>query len=62
MAPPTALLDRPEVDALTDEDFVLDMRVIERATPLAEMMCTTGDGCGSTCAKSACVTGSYDPA
>lgn len=60
MAPPTAVLTAPEV--LTDEDFVLDLRVIEATTPLVEMLCATNDGCGSTCGTSACSTGSYDPA
>lgn len=64
MAPPTAVPDAPTVDAetVTDEDFVLDMRVIEATTPLVVMACSTSDGCGSTCSTSACNTSSYDPA
>lgn len=64
MAPPTAVLDAPTVDteAVTDDDFVLDMRVIESATPLVVMACSTSDGCGQTCGTSACSTSSYDPA
>ncbi|MEV5704854.1 FxLD family lanthipeptide [Actinoallomurus sp. NPDC052274] len=44
-----------------DEEFMLDMRVVEQLTPIASMMCGTGDGCGSTCSTSACATGSNDP-
>ncbi|WP_235437568.1 MULTISPECIES: FxLD family lanthipeptide [Micromonospora] len=64
MAPPTAVLDAPPIDAevVTDDDFVLDMRVIEATTPLVIMACSTSDGCGSTCNTSACATSSYDPA
>lgn len=47
--------------APADEEFVLDMRVVESMTPIAEMMCGTGDNCGSTCSGSACVTSSNDP-
>jgi FxLD family lantipeptide len=63
MIPPTTILDNPaalEIDA--DDDFELDMRVVEAATPLVVMMCATDDGCGSTCGTSACSTSSYDPA
>jgi len=48
-------------DAVTDDEFTLDMRVIEATTPLITMMCDTSDGCGSTCENSACATGSNDP-
>jgi len=60
MAPPTAVLDAP-VEAVTDDDFELDMRVVEATTPLVIMMCSTSDGCGDTCNTSACSTSSYDP-
>jgi FxLD family lantipeptide len=46
---------------MTDDDFVLDLRVIESATPFVTMMCDTSDNCGSTCENSACATGSNDP-
>jgi FxLD family lantipeptide len=46
---------------LTDEDFVLDMRVVESTTPLVIMMCSTSDGCGATCSTSACNTSSNNP-
>jgi FxLD family lantipeptide len=64
MTPPTVILDGPAVPQTTavEDDFELDMRVIEAASPLVVMMCSTSDGCGSTCGTSACSTSSYDPA
>ncbi|GLW67450.1 hypothetical protein Arub01_56930 [Actinomadura rubrobrunea] len=50
--------DQAEV---AEEEFVLDMRVVESTTPLVAMMCSTSDGCGSTCSTSACSTSSNDP-
>jgi FxLD family lantipeptide len=47
--------------AAADDDFVLDMRVVESITPLVTMMCDTSDNCGSTCENSACASGSNDP-
>jgi len=44
-----------------DDEFTLDMRVIESTTPLVVMMCDTSDGCGSTCSTTACNTSSNDP-
>ena len=61
MASPIAVNDAP-AEAVTDDDFELDMRVVEATTPLVIMMCSTNDGCGSTCSTSACSTSSYDPA
>jgi FxLD family lantipeptide len=60
--PPTASL-APALTAgdISDDEFTLDLRVIESATPLAMMMCDTSDGCGSTCSGSACATTSNDP-
>ncbi|GAB1819632.1 FxLD family lanthipeptide [Herbidospora sp. RD11066] len=66
MAPPLGTIQIPDTgfapDEFGDEDFVLDMRVVEAVTPLVEMMCNTDDGCGSTCGGSACSTSSNDPA
>jgi FxLD family lantipeptide len=64
MAPQTAVLDAPtapDAEVVTDDDFELDMRVVEATTPLTIFMCNTNDGCGSTCSTSACSTSSYDP-
>lgn len=63
MAPLTSLTaaQRTTEDAVSDDDFVLDMRVIESTTPLVVMMCDTSDNCGSTCAGSACNSSSNDP-
>jgi FxLD family lantipeptide len=47
--------------AIEDSDFELDLRVVVATTPLAIVMCQTNDGCGSTCATSACSTASNDP-
>lgn len=63
---PTLTLDGAVVDdaegVVDDEEFELDMRVVEAETPLVIMMCDTSNGCGSTCATSACSTASNDPA
>ncbi|TMR27460.1 FxLD family lanthipeptide [Actinomadura geliboluensis] len=56
----TELLDTPA--EVSEDEFVLDMRVVESTTPLVTMMCSTSDGCGSTCSTSACSTSSNDPA
>lgn len=62
---PSLILDATEVvdDAavVSDDDFILDMTVVESTTPLVTMMCATDDGCGSTCSTSACSTSSNDP-
>jgi FxLD family lantipeptide len=49
---PTAVLE--------DDDFVLDMRVVETLTPLLGN-CATDDGCGNSCQTSACSTGAANP-
>ncbi|WP_371780589.1 FxLD family lanthipeptide [Streptosporangium subroseum] len=54
-------LDLDKTTPLDDDEFTLDMRVVESTTPLATMMCDTGDGCGDTCNGSACTTSSNDP-
>ncbi|MEV6861423.1 FxLD family lanthipeptide [Streptosporangium subroseum] len=53
-------LDLDKILPLPDDEFALDMRVVEAITPLASMRCDTGDGCGSTCSTTACSTGSND--
>jgi FxLD family lantipeptide len=49
-------------DVVGDDEFDLDMRVVEATTPLITLMCSTNDGCGSTCSGSACSSQSSDPA
>lgn len=61
MTPPAALIMPTTTETADDEEFTLDMRVIEAVTPLVTMMCDTSDNCGSTCENSACVSGSNDP-
>ncbi|MFD6754948.1 FxLD family lanthipeptide [Micromonospora gifhornensis] len=61
MAPLLELERTDAPTATTDDDFVLDMRVVESTTPLVIMMCSTSDGCGSSCSTSACTTKSCDP-
>ncbi|MEU8205884.1 FxLD family lanthipeptide [Streptosporangium sp. NPDC049046] len=62
MAPPLTLdAAEAEVAVAADEEFELDMRVVEATTPLVIMMCDTSDGCGATCGTSACSTSSNDP-
>ena len=55
-------LPRPtDADAVPDEDpFDLDMHVVESTTPLVITMCSTSDGCGTSCATSACTTKASD--
>ncbi|GAB3852494.1 FxLD family lanthipeptide [Dactylosporangium cerinum] len=45
----------------SEDDFELDMTVVESTTPLVQMMCSTSDGCGSSCSTSACTTKASDP-
>ena len=54
----TAVLTTPTV---VDDDFVLDLRVVESAEPIAALRCDTSDGCGSTCATSACMSATNNP-
>ncbi|HVK19979.1 MAG TPA: FxLD family lanthipeptide [Actinokineospora sp.] len=53
--------DTLSVEFIDDAEFALDMRVVESTTRLAVLMCSTSDGCGSTCSGSACATSSNDP-
>ncbi|MEU1812749.1 FxLD family lanthipeptide [Micromonospora aurantiaca (nom. illeg.)] len=61
MAPLLELERTDAPTATTEDDFVLDMRVVESTTPLVIMMCSTSDGCGTSCSTSACTTKSCDP-
>jgi FxLD family lantipeptide len=44
-----------------DDEFHLDLRVIETAYPIANLPCDTSDNCGSTCSGSACNTTANNP-
>jgi FxLD family lantipeptide len=62
MAPAASLTAaRPAGAEVADDEFELDLRVIESAAPQVIMMCDTSDNCGSTCSTSACNTTSNDP-
>ena len=55
MAVAANTLIRPEpVADLDEDDFRLDLRVVEAAHPIAKLSCDTSDGCGATCSGSAC--------
>ncbi|ELP66294.1 FxLD family lanthipeptide [Streptomyces sp. WI04-05B] len=51
-------------DALADDDFELDIRVVISESPLTVLMCPTSDGCGNTCVNgaSACQSSIEDAA
>jgi FxLD family lantipeptide len=58
-----ALAEPSAVDE--DDDFApLDIKVVIAAHPHGKIMCTTGDGCGQTCATGASACSSFieDPA
>lgn len=44
-----------------DDEFDLDLRVIETAYPIAKLRCDTSDNCGGTCSGSACNTNANNP-
>ncbi|MFJ6136512.1 FxLD family lanthipeptide [Kitasatospora sp. NPDC094019] len=47
------------VDAATTlaDDFDLDLQIVEGADPVAALLRSTDDNCGSTCDGSACASG-----
>ncbi|GGL41248.1 FxLD family lanthipeptide [Planomonospora parontospora] len=58
---PLTLDPTVEDPTVGDDEFVLDMQVVESTTPLVIMMCDTSDGCGQSCSTTACTTSSLDP-
>ncbi|WP_435060476.1 FxLD family lanthipeptide [Streptomyces sp. bgisy060] len=63
----SATLPPPQVTPLTglDDDFApLDVKVVVAEHSYGHLMCSTGDGCGTTCATGASACGSFteDPA
>lgn len=63
MSPTTALMDR-SAEAVVDDFAPLDIKAIVATHPIGKLMCSTGDGCGSTCSggSSACSSFIEDPA
>jgi FxLD family lantipeptide len=50
-----------EDDTALDAEFALDVRVVEAAQPVGNLLLSTSDNCGSTCEKDACITFTGDP-
>jgi FxLD family lantipeptide len=61
--PPLLLLDAPDAPpgVEVDDEFALNLRVVEISGPIPISLCDTGDGCGDTCNGSACTSNSNDP-
>ncbi|MCN9240727.1 FxLD family lanthipeptide [Streptomyces sp. RY43-2] len=53
-----------ERSAVEDDFAPLDIRIVVATHPHGKLMCSTGDGCGNTCANGASACGSFieDPA
>ncbi|MFE7190691.1 FxLD family lanthipeptide [Kitasatospora sp. NPDC057541] len=49
-------LETPSVP-VPGSDFDLDLRIVEGADPVAALLRSTDDNCGSTCSGSACASG-----
>lgn len=64
MTSATTLAPTPAPTALDDDFAPLDVKVVVAAHPYGKLMCSTGDGCGSTCANGASACNSFveDPA
>ena len=43
------------------EEFQLDVTVVTAGVPVAALMLSTSDGCGSTCSGTACTSFTSDP-
>ncbi|GAA4101161.1 FxLD family lanthipeptide [Actinomadura miaoliensis] len=48
--------------AALDEEFALDVRVVEASQPVAGLLLSTSDNCGSTCDGTACTSTMAYPA
>jgi FxLD family lantipeptide len=44
-----------------DDEFTLDLRIIEDILPLAKISCDTSDNCGGTTCGSACTSQAQSP-
>lgn len=61
----TLPVDAIDVALPSDDDFApLDVKVVVAEHPYGKLMCSTGDGCGRTCATGASACNSFveDPA
>lgn len=58
---PVAADGLPGNPGFDDDEFELDLRVVESAYPIAKLLCDTSDQCGSTCSGSACNTSANGP-
>ncbi|MFE7558139.1 FxLD family lanthipeptide [Kitasatospora sp. NPDC057500] len=47
----------PAPVSMSGSDFDLDVRIVEGADPVAALLRSTDDNCGSTCDGSACASG-----
>ncbi|QSB14158.1 FxLD family lanthipeptide [Natronosporangium hydrolyticum] len=60
--PPVLMLDEADTSTpIPDEEFELDLRVVQTTAAVTSMRCDTSDNCGATCGTSACNSGSLDP-
>jgi FxLD family lantipeptide len=62
MAPTNGTTVRPLSGGLDMAEFSLDVRVLEASAPVAELMRSTSDNCGSSCSGTACTSFTDDPA
>jgi FxLD family lantipeptide len=47
------------MDQAVQDDFALDVQITVARHPVGKLTCTTGDGCGNTCAGTASACNSY---
>lgn len=48
-------------DTGLDAEFRLNLRVVEAAQPVGNLLLSTSDNCGNTCEKDACISFTGDP-
>lgn len=48
-------------DTALDAEFRLNLRVVEAALPVGNLLLSTSDNCGQTCEKDACISFTGDP-
>src|SRR5262249_36777665 len=48
-------------DTALDAEFTLDLRVVEAALPVGNLLLSTSDNCGNTCEKDAWISFTGDP-